>query len=65
LPFNTSAAEEYGQIRFELQKSGHLIGPLDMLIAASARAEGLILVSNNTKEFERVSDLQLENWIEL
>ena len=40
------------------------IGPLDMLIAAHARAEEMILVTNNTREFERVPDLELENWAE-
>lgn len=64
LPFGPAAASEYGEIRAYLQKQGTPIGPLDMLIAAHARAEGLVLVTNNTREFERVPDLELENWAE-
>lgn len=64
LPFGASAASEYGKIRSYLQSRGTPIGPLDMLIAAHAKAEGLTLVTNNTKEFERVPDLELENWAE-
>lgn len=64
LPFGTTAASEYGEIRAYLQKRGTLIGPLDMLIAGHARAEGLILVTNNVREFERVPGLELENWAE-
>lgn len=64
LPFGLAAASEYGEIRAYLQKQGTPIGPLDMLIAAHARAEGLVLVTNNTREFERVPDLELENWAE-
>ena len=47
-----------------LQSQGTPIGPLDMLIAAHARAEGMILVTNNVREFERVPDLEIENWAE-
>lgn len=64
LPFGTTAASEYGEIRAYLQKRGTLIGPLDMLIAGHARAEKLILVTNNVREFERVPGLELENWAE-
>lgn len=64
LPFGTTAASEYGEIRAYLQKRGTLIGPLDMLIAGHARAEGLILVTNNVREFERVPGLELGNWAE-
>lgn len=63
LPFDAAAATEYGKIRAYLQKKGTLIGALDMLIAAHARAEGLILVTNNVREFERVPELQIENWV--
>ena len=62
LPFGAAAASEYGEVRSYLQSRGTLIGPLDMLIAAHARAEGIILVTNNVREFERVPDLQIENW---
>lgn len=64
LPFGASAASEYGEIRAYLQSQGTPIGPLDMLIAGHARSEGMILVTNNTREFERVPELQLENWVE-
>ena len=47
-----------------MQSRGTPIGPLDMLIAAHARAEEMILVTNNVREFERVPDLELENWAE-
>ena len=63
LPFTHQAATEYGKIRAELQRRGKPIGALDMLIAAHAKCEGLTLVTNNTREFERVSGLQLENWV--
>lgn len=62
LPFGPAAASEYGAIRAYLQSQGTPIGPLDMLIAGHARAEGAILVTNNVREFERVPDLLLENW---
>lgn len=64
LPFGAAAASEYGEIRAFLQKQGTPIGPLDMLIAAHVKAEDLILVTNNVREFERVPDLSIENWAE-
>lgn len=64
LPFGAGAASEYGKIRAYLQSRGTPIGPLDMLIAAHARSEGIILVTNNVREFERVPDLKFENWTE-
>lgn len=62
LEFDNYAAEEYGKIRADLEREGTLIGPMDMLIAAHARSEGLVLVTNNTREFNRVEDLHVENW---
>lgn len=62
LSFDEKAANHFAQIRAELYAQGKPIGPYDMMIAGHARAEGLILVTNNTKEFERVSGLRLENW---
>lgn len=62
LPFDDYAAAEYGKIRADLRKKGTPIGTMDMLIAAHARAEGLIVVTNNTREFERVDGIKLENW---
>jgi tRNA(fMet)-specific endonuclease VapC len=62
LPFDDLAAEEYGAIRNELANLGTMIGPNDLLIAAIAKTHGLILVTHNTKEFSRLSGLQLEDW---
>lgn len=64
LPFGPAAASEYGALRAYLKKKGTLIGPLDMLIAGHAKAEGLTLITSNTREFERVPALRLENWAE-
>lgn len=64
LPFGPGAASEYGETRTHLQSQGTPIGPMDLLIAAHARAEGLVLVTNNVREFERVPGLELENWAE-
>ncbi|MCI5121784.1 MAG: PIN domain-containing protein, partial [Candidatus Electrothrix sp. AUS4] len=63
LPLDNEAAYHFGQIRSELYRTGQPIGPYDMMIAGHARSSGLILVTNNTKEFERVSGLRLENWV--
>ncbi len=62
LSFGNKAAYHFGQIRAYLYREGKPIGPYDMMIAAHARASGLILVTNNTREFKRVPGLQLENW---
>lgn len=64
LPFDDLAAVEYGDICATLQKQGTPIGSMDMLIAAHARAANLILVTNNGREFDRVSGLCIENWTE-
>ena len=62
LSFDDCAAEEYGQIRVDLERKGTPIGPLDTLIAAHARSRGLTLVTNNTREFFRVENLPVEDW---
>ena len=62
LPFDDKAAGEYGKVKTALQRRGMPIGPLDTLIAAHAKAVGMILVTNNTKEFARVDGLQIEDW---
>ena len=64
LPYDSSAASHYGDIRADLEKKGTPIGVNDLHIAGHARSEALILVSNNIREFERVEGLRLENWIE-
>jgi tRNA(fMet)-specific endonuclease VapC len=63
LPYSAKASQHYGTIRAELEKAGRPIGVNDLHIAAHARSEGLILVTNNMGEFERVPGLLLENWI--
>ena len=62
LPFDSKAATEYGFIRANLSQKGQLIGANDLLIASHAKAENLILVTNNTREFQRVKGLKLANW---
>ena len=62
LSFDDCAAEEYGQIRVDLERKGTPISPLDTLIAAHARSRGLTLVTNNTCEFFRVENLPVEDW---
>ena len=63
LDFDVDAADCYGKIRAVLEKKGTLIGPLDMMIAAHAQSLGYTVVTNNVKEFSRVSALQIENWV--
>lgn len=62
LPYGAKAAQHYGSIRAALELRGQTIGVNDLHIAAHARSEGLGLVSNNLREFERVEGLQFENW---
>lgn len=62
LPYDNSAAVHTGQIRAELAASGMPIGPYDQMIAGHARSMGLVVVTNNVKEFNRVAGLRLENW---
>ena len=62
LEFGAEAAEEYGRIRADLEKKGTPIGSMDLLIAAHAKAEQLIIVTNNTREFKRVEGLPVEDW---
>ncbi|MDJ1180337.1 type II toxin-antitoxin system VapC family toxin [Roseofilum sp. BLCC_M91] len=64
LPLNGKSAKIYGEIRSELSKLGTPIGAYDFQIAAIALANNLILVTHNTKEFQRVKSLQLEDWEE-
>ena len=62
LDYDLHAAEHTGQLRAELQKLGTPIGPYDQMIAGHARSLGLIVVTNNEREFEHVSGLRMENW---
>ncbi|MHB1565162.1 MAG: type II toxin-antitoxin system tRNA(fMet)-specific endonuclease VapC [Acidiferrobacter sp.] len=61
-PLTEAVGEHYGQIRAVLQQVGFIIGNNDLWLAAHARAEGWILVTNNEREFARVDGLQVENW---
>jgi tRNA(fMet)-specific endonuclease VapC len=62
LPFDDRCADEYGLLRAELDRAGTPIGPNDLLIAATALANGCTLVTHNVREFSRVSGLQYEDW---
>lgn len=64
LPYGPKAAQHYGAIRAALEKIGQPIGVNDMHIAAHARSEGLVLVTNNMGEFARVPALEAENWVQ-
>jgi tRNA(fMet)-specific endonuclease VapC len=63
LPFGSTAAAHYGEIRAELERAGKPIGVHDMLIGAHARSEGLTLVTGNRREFDRITGLRVENWL--
>ena len=65
VPFGAACAHAYGSIRNQLREDGCLIGPNDLLIAATAVANQAVLVSNNAKEFQRVKGLRLESWYEI
>lgn len=65
LDYDAAAAQHTGQIRAELARKGCPIGPYGQMIAGHARSSGLILVSNNVREFERVPGLRLENWVNI
>ncbi|WYD81920.1 MAG: tRNA(fMet)-specific endonuclease VapC [Candidatus Electrothrix gigas] len=63
LEYGQKAAENYGDIRADLERCGKPIGVNDLHIAGHARSEGLIVVTNNLREFERVAGLLVENWL--
>ena len=60
--FNDHESIEYSKIRADLEIRGKIIGPNDLIIAAIVKANDGILITNNTKEFERVRDLKIEDW---
>ncbi len=64
LSYDENASRYYGKIRSQLEEQGTIIGPLDMLIAAHALSNNLILITNNDKEFTRIKSLKIENWVE-
>ncbi len=61
--FDEAAAVHTGEIRAELAAQGKPIGPYDAMIAGHARANGLIVITNNTKEFSRAPGLCVDNWV--
>lgn len=61
--YDSNCAKEYGLLRVDLERRGRIIGSMDMLIAAHARALKLILVTNNVQEFRNVKGLKIENWV--
>jgi tRNA(fMet)-specific endonuclease VapC len=63
LPFANEAAEEYAQIRAQLEKAGLPIGERDLLIAAIAKSRRLTVVTHNVREFSRVHSLKVEDWL--
>ncbi|MCC5866854.1 MAG: type II toxin-antitoxin system VapC family toxin [Wenzhouxiangella sp.] len=63
LPLDSPTDRRYAQLRDDLTRQGTLIGPNDLLIAAHALAEELTLVTDNVREFSRVSTLAVENWL--
>jgi tRNA(fMet)-specific endonuclease VapC len=63
LAFDVKAAMHYGQLRAELQRTGTPCGPHDMQIGGHARSEGLIVVTNNAREFSRMPGVRTENWV--
>ncbi len=63
LPYTAKASAHYGSIRNALEKVGQPIGVNDLHIAAHARSEGLVVVTNNVSEFARVPGLMVENWV--
>jgi len=62
LPFNEAATKSYGEIRAALEKAGTPIGAMDLMIAAHAASLNMTLVTNNPKEFNRVSKLEVVDW---
>ncbi|MCB1202219.1 MAG: type II toxin-antitoxin system VapC family toxin [Leptospiraceae bacterium] len=63
LTFDDSDAVAFGAIKSRLENQGNIIGPMDLLIAAQAISKNLILVTNNTKEFKRIEEINIGNWV--
>lgn len=63
LDVDAQAATDAAVIRAQLEKKGMPIGPYDLLIAGLARSRNLTLVTNNIREFERIDNLRIENWV--
>lgn len=65
VPFDDICANQYARIRANLESEGRTIGSNDYMIAACALAHSAILVTNNVREFKRIPDLAIENWVEV
>lgn len=63
VPFDGSASMIAASLRNRLENKGEMIGPYDILIASQAIAKDLVLVTNNEKEFKRIKELKIENWL--
>ena len=63
LTFDDSDAVAFGAIKSRLENQGNIIGPMDLLIAAQVISKNLILVTNNTKEFKRIEEINIGNWV--
>ena len=63
ITYGKNAAMHYGQIRANLERRGETIGVNDLHIAGHARSEGLTLITNNRREFDRIDGLQVDNWV--
>ena len=61
--FDENAAKEFGIIKKDLKDEKCLIGPMDMLIGAHAKSLNMVLATNNTREFIRIKNLKVENWV--
>ncbi len=64
IPFGDKEVMTYAEIRATLEKSGNIIGPNDLIIAATTLSHGATLVTHNTREFDRVENLSVEDWVE-
>lgn len=62
IPFDDQDAIPYGKLKAQLAKAGNIIGPIDMLLAGQAISKNLILITNNTVEFQRIPNLHIEDW---
>ena len=65
LPYDSNCAKQYAVIRAELEQTGKTVGPMDLLIAATAVANNCVLVTGNDREFSRVPGLRVEVWAEV
>jgi len=63
VPFEVNSSKVYAKIRTTLEKSGAPIGPMDLLIGSISLANNFVLVTNNIREFKRIKDLKVENWL--